>query len=86
MAHQLNTNMVFRWRRELGARATDIAPVSPKLLPIVLERQSESPATPIAQGAPADYRIEVLIGDACVRVSGMPDETALRAVFRSLRR
>jgi transposase len=84
MAHQLNANMVFRWRRELGAKTSGVAQGSPKLLPIVLEHQS-APAAPLAQGATADYRIEVMIGDACVRVCGMPDEAVLRAVFRSLR-
>lgn len=38
MAHQMNVNMVFRWRRELRAREAGPAPSSPTLLPIVLER------------------------------------------------
>ena len=84
MAHQLNANMVFRWRRELGAKAAGVAQASPKLLPIVLEHRRE-PAAPLAKGATVDCRIEVMIGDACVRLTGAPDEAVLRTVFRSLR-
>jgi transposase len=86
MAHQLNVNMVFRWRRELRAREAEPAPASPVLLPIVLERPAAAPslkATVAATSAPT--AIEVVIGDACVSVSGSPDEALLRAVFRSLR-
>ena len=36
MAHQLNVNMVFRWRRGLRAREAEPAQVSPTLLPIVM--------------------------------------------------
>ena len=87
MAHQLNTNMVFRWRRELGAGVTESPKAQAALLPIVLDRRA-TPA-PLATAAvhrpTADSHIEVVIGDACVRISGAPDEAVLRAVFRSLR-
>lgn len=86
MAHQLNVNMVFRWRRELRAREAEPAFASPTLLPIVLERPAMVPlsrTTVAATGTPT--AIEVVIGDACVRLSGSPDEALLRAVFRSLR-
>ena len=43
MAHQLNVNMVFRWRRELRARETEPAQASPALLPIVLQRPTAAP-------------------------------------------
>jgi transposase len=84
MAHQLNANMVFRWRRELGAKAAGVPQVSPELLPIVLKHQSD-PGAPWAPDSAAGCRIDVMIGDARVTVVGMPDEAALRAVFRSLR-
>lgn len=85
MAHQLNANMVFRWRRELGARAAGVAHISANLLPIVLKRDANPPAAPMARCATVQPCIEVVIGGACVRVSGMPDEAVLSAVFRSLR-
>ena len=87
MAHQLNANMVFRWRRELGAGAADDSKAPAELLPIVLERRaSTAPLAAAAERCPtAGTHIEVAIGDACVRISGSPGEAVLRAVFRSLR-
>jgi transposase len=86
MAHQLNVNMVFRWRRELRARETERAEASPTLLPIVLERPpAVSRVRSSSVAASATTGVEVVIGDACVRICGMPEEAMLRAVFRSLR-
>lgn len=86
MAHQLNANMVFRWRREPRAREAAPAQASPTLLPIVLERPAAAPRLrPTAVAGIAPTGIEVVIGDASVRISGTPDEAMLRAVFRSLR-
>lgn len=87
MAHQLNANMVFRWRRELGVGPASGAQAAAKLLPIVLERPSTfAPlAAPVAQRDAAESHVEVMLGDACIRVFGTPDEAMLRAVFRSLR-
>lgn len=86
MAHQLNVNMVFRWRRELRAREEEPAQASSTLLPIVMERPSAAKRLPMtAPSTSAPAAIEVVIGDACVRISGTPDEAFLRAVFHSLR-
>jgi transposase len=86
MAHQLNVNMVFRWRRELRAREAEPAQASPALLPIVLERPiAPTRRRTTAPSASVPTAIEVVIGEACVHISGMPDEALLRAVFRSLR-
>lgn len=86
MAHQLNANMVFRWRRELGAGATEASKAPAELLPIVLDRRSTAaPAAAAVQRPTAVSHIEVVIGDACVRISGSPGEAVLRAVFQSLR-
>jgi transposase len=87
MAHQLNANMVFRWRRELGAGAVGIEQESANLLPIVLDGRPTAVAlpAPAAQRTTAEPYIEVVIGDACVRISGTPDEAMLRIVFQSLR-
>ncbi len=52
--------------RELAPKAAEVAQVSPKLLPVVLEQRRES-FIPMMQGATFDCRIEVMIGDAWVR-------------------
>ena len=87
MAYQLNTNMVFRWRRELGAGVNEAPKAHAALLPIVLDRRATPAplATAALQRPTADSHIEVVIGDACVRISGAPGEAVLRALFRSLR-
>jgi transposase len=86
MTHQLNANMVFRWRRELGVVAGGDTQESGMLLPIVLDRSAAVPLAAIAaQRTTAEPHIELVIGDACVRISGTPDEAVLRIVFQSLR-
>jgi len=80
MEHRLNANMVFRWRRELNAGSTTQAEQFPKMLPVVLNRQA-----PAAQMPTDACRIEVVIGDALVRISGNPDPVMLKSVFQSLR-
>lgn len=87
MAHQLNANMVFRWRRELGAGAAEASKAPAELLPIVLDRRATTaPLGAAVERRPtSDPHIEVVIGEACVRISGSPGEAVLRAVFRSLR-
>jgi transposase len=86
MAHQLYVNMVFRWRRELRAREAETMAAAPALLPIVLAPLGALTRPRLAAPTTgASAAIEVVISDACVRISGMPDEALMRAVFRSLR-
>ena len=87
MAHRLNANMVFRWRRELAVGTARSNEGTAMLLPIVLDGDSAAapPSATGAKWASADSTIEVVIGDACVRISGTPDPAVLRAVFQSLR-
>ena len=46
MVHQLNVNMVFRWRRELRAREAEPASASPTLLPIGERLEGQVRKTP----------------------------------------
>lgn len=80
MEHRLNANMVFRWRRELSTGATTQAGQSPKMLAVVLNCQA-----PEAQRPADECRVEVVIGDALVRISGNPNPAMLKTVFQSLR-
>ena len=87
MEHRLNANMVFRWRRELAAGVAGSKEGPTTLVPIVLERD-QAAAAPMTSAAPCksdDFKVEVTIGGACVRISGTPDPAVLRAVFQSLR-
>ena len=80
MEHRLNANMVFRWRRELTGGPTAMPEQSPHLLPIVLNRHSSAAPCPTHE-----YMVEVLIGEARVRISGNPDPAILKMIFQSLR-
>ena len=87
MTYQLNANMVFRWRRELAAGAASSSAGPTTLMPIVLKRHQAAAAAGAgaAQCKSDDFKVEVTIGGACVRISGTPDPAVLRAVFQSLR-
>ena len=79
LEHGLNTNMVFKWRRDLRAGLlTD----NPPLLPVAIAPQA-SPQVPQAQ---SDGVIEIQIGATQVRIKGRPDTATLDAVLRSLQR
>lgn len=89
LAHQVNANMVFKWRRDLRAGVLDgAAQVSPTLLPVVLDRTpvaSPPQAMPITGTTVADCMLEIVIADAVVRVRGDVDGALLKTVVQSLR-
>jgi transposase len=79
LEHGLNTNMVFKWRRQLRAGQLTEGAV---LLPVAL---APSSTMPLACKGGAGL-IEIRIGDAVVRIEGTPDVGTLGAVLRSLQR
>jgi transposase len=88
LAHQLNANQLFKWRRQyLQQREARSAPPPPVLLPveIVAERIpiAAEPA-PEPQSAPVGT-IDIELGGARVRVSDGVDPAVLQTVLTSLR-
>ena len=82
MAHGLNPNLVFKWRRAL--RAGEVDPSD--LLPVAVEapeRQREQPA-PVA-GAAWAGAIKISVGNTRMRIEGSPNEATLTLVLRMLR-
>ena len=87
LAHEVNTNMVFKWRRQYraGLLGNDIEPA---FLPVaVVATASCDPSTtatcvtvPSGSGM-----IEIEVAGAIVRVHGGVDSKALRTVIQSLR-
>jgi transposase len=77
LEHGLNTNMVFKWRRDLRAGrldgATALLPVS--VTPNGFQDQCKSAA---------DGVIEIRIGTAVVRIEGAPDSGTLGVILQSL--
>lgn len=78
LEHGLNTNMVFKWRRELRAGLLED---SPAMIPVAVAPQPSPPPAQVATGV-----IEIRIGAAQVRIEGRPDVATLDAVMRSLQR
>lgn len=79
LEHGLNTNMVFKWRRDLRAGRLEGAPA---LLPV-----SVTPNVPLGQSTSAvDGMIEIRIGAAVVRIEGAPDPGTLGVILQSLLR
>lgn len=83
-AHGVNANMVFKWRRELRAsQGATMAREAAGLLPVVVQPESmlASPPSATVRVCP----IEIVIGDATVRVSADTNAALLRMVLQSLR-
>jgi len=82
--HGINTNMLFKWRRDLRAGLlTEPATDDTRLLPVVL-KAPPPPAKP-ASGASRASAIEITIADATVRVCAGTDAALLCLVIQSLR-
>ena len=82
--HGINTNMLFKWRRDLRAGLlTGPATDEMRLLPVVLK--PSSPAKKPASGAARGSATEITIADATVRVCAGTDAALLRLVLQSLR-
>lgn len=89
--HGLNTNLLFTWRRQLGAIRTlvaaRVARSTPALLPVTIEPQrvevgADAPAP--ASREPSNGCIEIEIGAGRVRLHGVVDVPLVEAVLRML--
>ena len=78
MQHGLNTNMVFRWRRQLRAGLLGTAT---QFLPVALAAE---PKQPIG-GAGSAGSIEIQLGKATICIRGVPDPATLALVLQGLR-
>jgi transposase len=88
LEHEVNANMVFKWRRQyraglLGAEAgTTFLPVAVKMVPV---GEPAPVTTEASRPEVSGGTIEIVIGDAVVRVQGKVDARLLRTVVQSLR-
>ena len=86
LEHGINANLLFKWRRQGGARASKpMAVISPVLLPVTLDGLAGPVGRTAVARATAAGVIEVEIGQARVRLRGAIDETSLRCLVRALR-
>jgi transposase len=79
LQHGLNTNMLFRWRRQLRAGVLDTAT---QFLPVALATE---PKEPPSVGAACAGSIEIQLGQATVCIHGAPDPATLALVLQGLR-
>ena len=77
----INANMLFKWRREL--RAGLFEPVAPAQLPVHI--QPATTRSPSLHMAEPSGMIEIIIGDAVVRLHAGIDAALLQLVLQSLR-
>jgi len=78
MQHGLNTNMVFRWRRQL--RAGLLGPTKTQFLPVALTAERNDSLRAGVAGT-----IEIQLGQATVCIRGTPDPATLALVLQGLR-
>lgn len=79
MQHGLNTNMLFRWRRQLRAGLLD---TTTQFLPVAVAAE---PKEPPDVGAGGTGSIEIQLGQARVCIHGAPDPATLALVLQGLR-
>lgn len=79
LQHDLNANMVFKWRRQLRAGLF----CQPGLVAVTLAPMA-SPQPGVSDQR-CDGVIEIRLGKATVRVEGQPDPATLAAVLEGLR-
>ena len=82
--HGINTNMLFKLRRDLRAGLlTELESQSAHLVPVVMQHTPVRTALPNVKGSACI--IEIVIADAVVRVSAGTDAALLQLVLHSLR-
>jgi len=79
LQHGLNTNVVFRWRRQLRAGLLGTAT---QFLPVALAAE---PKVAPSSGAGSAGSIEIELGQARVCIRGTPDPATLALVLQGLR-
>ena len=74
LEHRLNTNLLFKWRRDQLRQLAGVGP-APKMLPVLVDG-----AEPPARRAVAAGVIEIELTGGRIRLRGAVDVTSLRAV------
>jgi transposase len=91
--HGIRPQQLFDWRRQVrervpgsAAAATSTPTESPAFTPVVVSEPTATPRVPVSSsaGSPA-ASIEISIGAATVRVTGLVDPKALAVVLRAVK-
>jgi transposase len=95
LAHGVNANLLFKWRRAQFSRPARVRPVTQAvLLPVTMDPLPPASAVielpaPAARASPARAAaggvIEIEVGGARVRLRGSVDAASVRCVLQALR-
>jgi len=86
LAHGINANMVFKWRRQYRAGELTVADAAGVILIPVNSTSSTLEPARASEPAPIASRIEIDIAGATIRLLGVVDGLQLRTVLRCLGR
>ena len=91
LEHQLNTNLLFKWRQQYLRERADARGDAPRMLPVSIEQVSHAPESPLPQlraAAPGRSAslgcIEIELPGGRVRLKGTVDAEMLRSVLQML--
>ena len=83
-AHDVNTNQVFRWRRQYDKGELEIIPKT-TLLPVKVSETISNKAVPAKKKKPERRGIiDIDLGHARVRIEGAADADCVRTAIESL--
>jgi transposase len=83
LEHRLNTNLLFKWRRDHLRQRARLAPVPPTMLPVMVETSAVGADTSRQRVTASVIEIELPAGR--IRLRGAVDVESLRAVVALLR-
>ncbi len=86
LAHGINANMVFKWRRQYRAGELTVADAAGVMLIPVNSTSSALDPARASEPAPIAPRIEIDIAGVTIRLLGVVDGLQLRTVLRCLGR
>ena len=85
-AHDVNTNQVFKWRKQYREGRLEVAPGSNTLLPVKIS-DTITDLQPVSRRAAKTKRpgiIDIDLGHARVRIEGSADPDCVRAALEGL--
>jgi transposase len=94
LKHQINTNLLFKWRQHYLREMAGMPAEPVKLLPVMVSEHTDVPLEGALKAvnsarSPRQTRcsgtIEIELSDACIRVKGAVDAELLRAVLQMVR-
>ena len=94
LKHQLNANLLFKWRQHYLREVAGMPAEPVKLLPVTVREHTDVPQVPALKAAnstrsPKQTRcsgtIEIELPEARIRVKGSVDAELLRAVLQTVR-